>query len=222
METLTICPNCKAELKSGIFSSNSLVSEEKTKAINALTDNNAIAHCEKCAPSLLQKAQLIRNNKITPLENEFKRTLPYIPIITLQQPKNWEYDVLRIVTAQSVTGTGVISEISSSWADLLGGQSDKLSNKLKGGENICKNKLRAEAAFMGANAIIGTDIDYAEVGGDKGMLMVCMAGTAIRLTNCEVLEHDCSEALISLQKVVPELTTLRGFDSVLNNLVIYQ
>jgi uncharacterized protein YbjQ (UPF0145 family) len=217
METLNNCPNCNADLKSGIFSSNGLISERKSQAINAFTENKAIAHCDKCAPPLLENALFSKNNKITPLENEFTRAIPFIPIITLQQPKDWDYKVLRIVTAQSVTGTGVISEISSSWSDFLGGQSDRLSNKLKSGENICKNKLRAEAALIGANAIIGTDIDYAEVGGDKGMLMVCMAGTAIKLTNLDVLEEEYKQALISLHKTVPELTRLKSFDSIFDN-----
>jgi len=52
---------------------------------------------------------------------------------------------------------------------------------------------------MGANAVIGVDIDYAEVGGAKGMVMVCMSGTAVRLRNPEVVSPDLSQQIQELE-----------------------
>ncbi|MGB5609212.1 heavy metal-binding domain-containing protein, partial [Eudoraea sp.] len=40
------------------------------------------------------------------------------------------------------------------------------------------------------NAILATDIDYAEVGGVKAMIMVCVTGTAVRLKNFDILGSD--------------------------------
>ncbi|RYX84800.1 heavy metal-binding domain-containing protein [bacterium] len=118
-----------------------------------------------------------------------------------------------MVTAQSVTGTGVISEISSSFSDFFGMQSNKLNSKLKNGENICRAELRIEAFRIGANAIIGTDIDYAEVGGDKGMLMVCMSGTAVKLNNPEIISDELSEKLQKLINVDIIIKDLQQYQS---------
>ena len=61
------------------------------------------------------------------------------------------------------------------------------------------NQLRAKALKIGANAVIATDIDYGEVGSLKGMLMVCAAGTAIKLENTNILG--------SKQTIVDEIVT---------------
>ena len=55
---------------------------------------------------------------------------------------------------------------------------------------MCFSQLRAKAINLGGNAIIGTDIDYGDVGEGKGMLMVCAAGTAIKIINTDILGDD--------------------------------
>ncbi|WP_051189674.1 heavy metal-binding domain-containing protein [Daejeonella oryzae] len=126
-------------------------------------------------------------------------------MVTLKSPKDWDYTVLRIVTAQSVTGTGVVSEFASSFTDLFGMQSKKYNTKIKAGEDLCKAQLRLDAVSIGANAIIATDIDDAEVGGDESMLMVCMAGTAIRLANPGILAEDIGEKFSEMDEVAKQL-----------------
>ncbi|MCL4111631.1 UNVERIFIED_CONTAM: hypothetical protein GTU68_002047 [Idotea baltica] len=92
-----------------------------------------------------------------------------------------------MVTGQSTTGTGVFSDFYSSITDLFGMQSNSYNKKLKGGEDLCYAQVRLQALKLGGNAVIATDLDYSEVGVEKGMLMVCMAGTAIKLRNTNVL-----------------------------------
>ncbi len=65
---------------------------------------------------------------------------------------------------------------------------------------MCLNILRKKAIELGANAIVAVDIDYAEVGGGKGMLMVCMAGTAIYVKNVEILGENTANALINFNE----------------------
>jgi hypothetical protein len=57
-----------------------------------------------------------------------------------------------------------------------------MNAKILEAESKCAKLLREKAAAIGANAIIGLDIDYNEVGGVKGILMVCMTGTAIKIS----------------------------------------
>lgn len=173
-----ICPNCNKKLD-GLLTSRYLISDAATTFINNLSEDKAKAYCNSCATPLIQRYLTAVKMEIEMLNNKLQPKLHLVPILTTHQPANWDYDPIGIVSAQSVSGTGLLSEISSSWADFLGSQSDALSNKLLNGENLCKNKLRFSALQLGGNAVIATDIDYSEVGGGKGMLMVCMAGTAV-------------------------------------------
>lgn len=206
MET-QVCPNCKKNL-SGVLVSRQLLRQSQTDFINIFKAEKAEAYCSSCGPSLFNNcvAQLTKQKNET--MKDLTDYIDIIPIVTVQSPLNWNYSVIEMVSAQSVTGTGMLAELSSSWADFLGGQADSLGNKLSNGETICKNKLRLSAAILGANAILATDIDYAEVGGTRGMLMVCMAGTAAILHNMqEVIDIDANR-ITRLKALVKELKRL--------------
>lgn len=71
--------------------------------------------------------------------------------------------------------------------------------------------LRTKALLMGGHAILGTDIDYSEVGGGKGMLMVCMAGTAVRFNSGSHPGADI-ESLEKLQKCKMRLEYMMSKD----------
>ena len=118
-----------------------------------------------------------------------------------------------MVTGQSTTGTGVVSEFTSSFTDLFGAQSGRYNKKLKAGEEMCFAQLRKQAIDIGGNAVIATDIDYSEVGGDKGMLMVCMAGTAIKLRNLSVLGKERELKIGELNKFNDRLKILLSFET---------
>lgn len=84
-------------------------------------------------------------------------------------------------------GTGFLSELSTSWSDLLGMESKAVSNKILTGEDNCLNILKSKCLMLGGNAVIGIDVDYSELGGGRNLIMVCMTGTAVRIKNTEIL-----------------------------------
>ncbi|WP_227607863.1 YbjQ family protein [Hymenobacter translucens] len=140
----------------------------------------------------------------------------HIPILSLQAPASWRFTPLGLVTGQSVTGTGVFSEFASSWTDFFGAQSKSYNRKIQGGEEICKTQLRLACVEMGGNAILAADIDYAEVGGQKGMLMVCMTGTAVMLDNTEVMGEDARESLSVLTETARTYRLVKRFNEIMN------
>lgn len=192
------CPNCRAELKSGLISSNKLLSEAKTKVINEYHEPRSEGYCGKCGKELYEKyrSQVIAERNET--ANQIYALSTVIPVISSHSPLNWDYDILQMVTGQSTTGTGVISEFTSSFTDLFGAQAARYNNKLKAGENLCFAQLRKQTLDIGGNAVIATDIDYSELGADKGMIMVCMNGTAIRLKNLAILGAEKSDSISKL------------------------
>lgn len=204
MKEFDNCPNCKEAFREAFFNSNHITPSSLTDFINEFSGIKAEAFCDKCKGPLVNRSRDQLHTKLNLVKNSLQGLINDVPVITLQNPRNWDFQVMDMVTAQSVTGTGVVSEISSSISDLFGSQSNRLNTKLKNGEDICKTQIRLAAVSLGANAVIALDIDYAEVGGDKGMLMVCMAGTAIRLNNPEVLGETYMERFEELDKVAKQ------------------
>lgn len=90
------------------------------------------------------------------------------------------YESIGVVTAHVVLGTGPITEFLGGMADLLGMQSETYNEKITEAEMVCLSKLRGNAYRMRADAIIGIHITYTELTHISGMLLVCMAGTAIK------------------------------------------
>jgi len=186
-----------SEIYKGTFNSVGEIKPVFVEFINLFTQNSSLGYCARCFPEPYKNAQKNYEEERNKLNDEnykiiksLESLIIEIPIITLHNPLNWEYDIIGIVTAQTVTGTGFISEISSNWTDFFGLESNAFNKKIKDSEVLCENKLRVETVKKGGNAIIGTDIDYSEAGAGKGMLMVCMSGTAIKLKNVGDLKFD--------------------------------
>lgn len=199
-ETKT-CPNCQAELKSGLMSSVKLLSSKKTAIINEYHGEISEVYCNKCGNELYEKYKWQLDSEKNKLSKQLQSLISNIPVISTHTPLNWDYEIIEMVTGQSTTGTGVITEFTSSFTDLFGAQSGRHNKKLKAGETMCFNQLRKQSLDLGANAIIATDIDYSEVGAGKGMLMVCMAGTAVKLKNPDVLGKVKSEKIEKLVSI---------------------
>lgn len=214
MSDLTKCPNCSTEIKNTRWAKTQVADALQVQLINTFTENKMSGFCQSCGALPLSIAHQTFKLEVSNAKKEFKQLISQIPIISAQAPSNWQYQVIDLITAQTVTGTGVLSEISSSFTDLFGKQSESYNNKLKQGEQLCFAHLRKQALELGANAIIATDIDYAEVGGAKGMLMVATAGTAIKLLNTsDVLDPSRCEAITQLITIHQRLLFLEQFDS---------
>lgn len=207
----TECPNCGKQLKVGVFYYNELLSDNEIKIINEYHPKKADAYCSECGKELYKKYQAKAIEERSRLNTDLQSLIEAIPVVSIHSPQNWEYEILGMVTGQSTTGTGVISEFTSSFTDLLGMQSGRYNRKIKAGEDICFAQLRRQTLDLGGNAVIGTDIDYSEVGGDKGMLLVCMAGTAVKIKNTAILGKERTaeiEHLSNLYKRLKELNRL--------------
>lgn len=206
------CLNCNAELRSTFLTHNQLFSEENVSLINSELGLEAETYCNLCGDKLYEEAVSLRKQKDTIIQDArielrdrrdalatiLNENLNQIPVLTTHTPYNWQYTSLELVSGQIVTGTGFVSEFFSDFTDFFGSKSNSFTNKLTKNEETVLNQLRAKAVLLGGNAVIATDIDYGEVGAGKGMLMVCAAGTAIKLHNIEVLEDNKQKILSNI------------------------
>ena len=84
-----------------------------------------------------------------------------------------------IVAGEAVLGANVFKDLFASIRDIVGGRSGTYENELRKARQIALDELAAQARELGANAVVGVDIDYEVLGEKNGMLMVTTSGTAV-------------------------------------------
>ena len=89
---------------------------------------------------------------------------------------------LGIVTGEAVMGTNFVSDWFAGIRDVLGGRSGSYQKLLNRANDNAVADMRERAADLGADAVVGVDLDYQVIGGDdKTMLLVVANGTAVKL-----------------------------------------
>lgn len=87
---------------------------------------------------------------------------------------------LEIITAECVFGMNIFRDLFAGIRDIAGGRSEATQKVLRDSRKTVLNELRKEAHSIGANAVIGVDLDYSEFsGGGKSMLFLVASGTAV-------------------------------------------
>jgi uncharacterized protein YbjQ (UPF0145 family) len=79
----------------------------------------------------------------------------------------------------AILGANIFKDIFASIRDIVGGRSAAYEAELQKARTIAFEEMSQKALDMGANAIVGIDIDYETVGAQGGMLMVTVSGTAV-------------------------------------------
>ena len=87
-----------------------------------------------------------------------------------------------IVSGETIIGANVIRDFFASVRDFIGGRSGAYEEVLREAKDTALHEMEANAAHLGANAIIGIDLDYETVGSNGSMLMVTCSGTAVTLS----------------------------------------
>jgi len=88
---------------------------------------------------------------------------------------------LGVVTGEAILGANLFKDLFAGIRDLVGGRSSTYERELQKARDIAMQELAERAAELGANAVVGIDIDYEVLGQANGMLMVAASGTAVVL-----------------------------------------
>jgi len=86
---------------------------------------------------------------------------------------------LGIVTGEAILGANLFLDLFASIRDVVGGRSAAYEKELTHARDIALQEMTERAAQLGANAILGVDLDYEVLGQRNGMLMVSASGTAV-------------------------------------------
>ncbi len=84
-----------------------------------------------------------------------------------------------VITGEAILGANLFKDIFAGLRDLVGGRSTEYEKELRKARNIALEELQQYASELGANAVVGVDLDYEILGEGNGMLMVSASGTAV-------------------------------------------
>jgi len=84
-----------------------------------------------------------------------------------------------VVTGETIVGANVFKDFLAGIRDIVGGRSGSYEKVLREAKDTSLAEMQQRAAELGANAIVGVDIDYETVGQNSSMLMVAVSGTAV-------------------------------------------
>ncbi len=88
-------------------------------------------------------------------------------------------EYLGIVAGEAILGANIVKDLFATVTDIVGGRSGAYENELIKGRLIAFKEMEDEAARLGANTVVGVDLDYEVV--RQGMLLVTASGTAVKI-----------------------------------------
>lgn len=86
-----------------------------------------------------------------------------------------------VVTGETIIGANAIKDFMAGIRDFFGGRSGSYEKVLAKAKDTAMQEMEERAAQLGANAVVGIDIDYETIGSNNSMLMVACSGTAVVL-----------------------------------------
>lgn len=90
-------------------------------------------------------------------------------------------EYLGVVTGEAIIGANFVKDFFAGIRDIVGGRSGSYERVLREAQDSAKHEMEERAAQIGANAVIGIDLDYETVGQNGSMIMVTCSGTAVRI-----------------------------------------
>jgi uncharacterized protein YbjQ (UPF0145 family) len=87
---------------------------------------------------------------------------------------------IDIVTAECAFGMNIFKDLFAGVRDVFGGRSKAVQKTMRDARKTALHELRREAYEIGANAVVGVDLDYVELSGAGNMVMLVASGTAVK------------------------------------------
>jgi uncharacterized protein YbjQ (UPF0145 family) len=86
-----------------------------------------------------------------------------------------------IVAGEAILGANIFKDLFAGLRDIVGGRSSTYEAELSRAREIALRELEEKAEMLGANAVVGIDLDYEVIGQGGSMLMVAASGTAVKI-----------------------------------------
>lgn len=88
---------------------------------------------------------------------------------------------LGLVVGEVIIGANIFRDLFAGIRDIVGGRAGSYENAMRDARNEALSEIEEEARRLGADAVVGIDLDYEVIGEQGSMLMVSVSGTAVKL-----------------------------------------
>ena len=100
---------------------------------------------------------------------------------TPEVPEGKVTRTLGVVTGEAIIGAHIFRDFFAGVTNIIGGRAGGYEKALREARDIALQEMELDARALGADAIVGVDLDYENLGVQNGMLMVTASGTAVKL-----------------------------------------
>lgn len=88
---------------------------------------------------------------------------------------------IEVVTAECAFGMNIFKDLFAGVRDIVGGRSEAVQKTLRDSRQVALYELKKEAHRVGANAVVGVDLDYVELASVGNMILLVASGTAVKI-----------------------------------------
>ena len=89
-------------------------------------------------------------------------------------------EYIRVVAGETVSGINMVRDLAAGFRNIVGGRSQAYEEEMINARENALAEMVQRAIELGAEGVVGVDIDYVTMGSDNGMMMVSATGTAVR------------------------------------------
>ena len=153
--------------------------------------------------SLAAKEKLIFNleqEKSMVSESRIKNAVEAVLLTTETAPELKIINRLEIVTAECAFGMNIFKDLFAGVRDVVGGRSAAVQNTMRDSRRVALSELKREAYEIGANAVIGVDLDYMELSSGASMVLLVASGTAVVIEDNQSYSEHGRVALTDIAK----------------------
>ncbi|WP_395336785.1 heavy metal-binding domain-containing protein [Novosphingobium sp. BL-8H] len=184
------CGNCGAEITDGgiLKGPNRRYGPKQVETLNFVSGTQYTDFCEKCGKRDYEAAILGLKAERQQCQDYMTANVVDFPMMTISQvPPGADCRIKSMVTANVTVGTGMFSELSQGFSDMFGATnvSSGMALKVNSGEATARSILVTKAVAMGANCIVGVDVDYGTTANNAAT--VNMQGTAVVIRNLDAI-----------------------------------
>lgn len=211
------CANCGKAITEGSTwkSPNSRISAKRLEWVNRISGTEYADLCDVCCGKPIEETHAILTKEIAQRTDYFQRNITAFPMFTISWlPADAKVQFKNLVTANISVGTGMFNELSQGISDLFGAVNSNsgMSLKVNQGEAAARAILVDKALKLGANCVVGVDLDYGTTVNNAAT--VNMQGTAAVVANLEAMmsKEDIDRAA-GLREAFDHLVQLRRWSN---------
>jgi uncharacterized protein YbjQ (UPF0145 family) len=138
--------------------------------------------CNQCALGF-EGRQIAEDSAVgIQIEQERHAEIEAVILTTETYPKRFEItDTIEVVTAECAFGMNIFKDLFAGVRNITGGRSEAVQKTMRDSRRTALYELKKEAYEVGANAVVGVDLDYVELSAAGNMVMLVASGTAVRI-----------------------------------------